>query len=179
MKKVIFTNFGITLPMLAICLISYGQATSSGLRFSDNISSTETPGLNVSDNPLSRDNVNSKALKDFTRSYKNVSNEKWYNIHGGSVAMFSSDGIDCRVDYDDKGKWVRTIRTYDETRMQEDLRRIVKSNYYDYQINLVNEIIGSTGPATYMVQLVGKTKIINLRICDGEIEEWQKLNKSE
>ena len=62
--------------------------------------------------------------------------------------------------------------------MEGDLRYAVKSTYYDYEITLVHEIESPNAPVTYIVQLLGKTKVINLRICDGEIEEWQKFEIS-
>jgi hypothetical protein len=177
MKKVIFTGLGITLPMLAISLISYGQAATNGLRFADDISSPRN-AVSKSANTLNRSDVNSKAVKNFLRSFKNVSNEKWYKVDDATVAKFTSDDIDYRVYYDKKGYWLHTIRTYDEKKMKEDLRHAVRSTYYDYDINLVNEIESPNASATYIVQLVGKTKIMNLRICDGEMEEWQKFEKS-
>jgi hypothetical protein len=171
MKKTIFP---IALTMSAISLMSYGQNTIASLRFS-NRPSAEAAAANM----FSRDEVNSKAVKNFLRSFKNASGEKWYKVNDQLIATFTSDNVDYRVDYDKKGNWLHTIRTYDETKMQEDLRHVVKSTYYDYEINLVHEIESPRVPATYIVQLVGKTKLINLRICDGEMEEWQKFDKSE
>ena len=36
-----------------------------------------------------------------------------------------------------------------------------------------------SNPITYVVQLLGKKELINLKIYDGEIEVLQKFNKSE
>jgi len=164
--------------MLVISLASYGQATVTGLRFSnpavpagDTISKTAAHASNC-------DDINSKAMKNFGRSFRNVSNEKWYEVDNALIATFTLNDIDYRVDYCKKGYWLRTIRTYDETRMPGDLRYAVKSTYFDYEINLVHEIESPNAPVTYIVQLLGKTKVINLRICDGEIEEWQKFEIS-
>lgn len=173
MKKVIFNGFGITLPMLAISLISYGQATHTGLRFTDNISSEGTSTSKAATK------VNSKALKNFARSYKEVANEKWYNGRDGQVAMFTVNGVENRVGYDKKGNWVNTIRTYDEGKLPQDVRHAVKSNYYDYNINLVQEIETPYNPTTYLIQLIGKTEIISLRMCEGEMIVLKKYNKSE
>jgi hypothetical protein len=173
MKKVIFTGFGITLLMLAVSLISSGQTTHTGLRFTDNISSEETSTSKAATE------VNSKALKNFARSYKDVTNEKWYNVHDGLVAMFTVNGVDNRVGYDKKGNWVNTVRTYKETNLRGDVRHAVKSNYYDYNINLVQEIETPYNPTTYLIQLIGKTEIISLSMCEGEMSVLKKYNKSE
>jgi hypothetical protein len=164
--------------MLAISLISHGQATTTGLRFSNDIPSA---GNSVSKNVSSSvdpNNLKSRAVRNFVRSYKNVSNEKWYNVQDGFIAMFILDDINYRVDYDKKGNWLHTIRTYNENKLPPDVRHLVKSSYYDYNISLVQEIETPREPFTYVVHLDGKTKLINLRVSNGEMDEWQKFEKS-
>jgi len=72
----------------------------------------------------------------------------------------------------------RTIRSYSEDKMPTDLRHIVKSSYYDYEITRVHEIETPLDPITYVVQLTGEKELINLGIYDGQIEVLQKFNKS-
>ena len=179
MKKVIFSGLGITLPMLAISLISYGQNAVTTGHFSNGISSAEDAVSKTGANTLRRGDVNSKAAKDFVRSYKNVSDEKWFEVPGVLLARFARYGIDYRIDYDKKGHWLHTIRTYDENELPGAIRHIVKSTYYDYNIAVVQEIEEPKDNFTYIVHLEGKTKLINLRVFDGEMEEWQKFQKSE
>jgi len=178
MKKSIFTGLGITLPMLAISLIFYGQASAAGLSFSDNISSAESSASKINVGTLQRSDIRAKAVRNFVRSYKNVSNEKWYNVQNGFVAMFILDDINYRVDYDKKGNWLYTMRTYDENKLPPDVRHLVKSSYYDYNITVVQEIEIPMETFTYVVHLEGKTKLINLRVSNGEMDEWQKFEKS-
>lgn len=177
MKRSIFTSLGITLPLLAISLVSYGQATTSGLRFSNEVPTTEN-SFSKTGSTLSRADVKSRAAKNFATTYKSVSSEKWYEMPNGLSAMFTSKDVRCRVDYDKKGYWLRAIRTYDENELPSDLRHLVKSSYYDYSIIAVHEIEQPKGNFTYIAHLEGKTKMINLRIHDGDIEEWQKFDKS-
>jgi hypothetical protein len=86
--------------------------------------------------------------------------------------------MDYQVAYTKKGNLLRTIRSYNEDKMQPDLRQIVKSTYYDYEITRVHEIEIPLSLVTYVVQLAGKKEIIDLRIYDGEIEVMRKFNKS-
>lgn len=44
------------------------------------------------------------------------------------------------VDYDQKGRWISTIRVYNEENLRKDLRKIVMSNYIDYIIIKVIEL---------------------------------------
>jgi hypothetical protein len=43
----------------------------------------------------------------------------------------------------------------------------------------VQEIERPREPFTYVVHLEGKTKLINLRVSDGEMDQWQKFDKLE
>jgi len=43
----------------------------------------------------------------------------------------------------------------------------------------VQEIEKPRETFTYVVHLEGKTKLINLRVSNGEMDEWQKIDKSE
>ncbi len=130
-------------------------------------------------NPVNRNDVNSRVVKNFVRSYKNVAGEQWYKLKDGFVSMFGLDEIDYQVAYDKKGSWLHTIRSYSENKLPEDIRHIVKSIYYDCGITLVQEIQKPTDPTTYIVQLTGKTYIVSLRVCDGEMTVLKKYSRSE
>ena len=122
--------------------------------------------------------VNPPVIRSFLKTYKDVSDEKWIEVKDGFVAMFNYNGMDYQVAYTKKGNLLRTIRSYNEDKMPTDLRHIVKSNYYDYEITRVHEIEIPLYPIIYVVQLVGKKELMNLGIYDGEIEVLQKFNKS-
>ena len=127
---------------------------------------------------ISRSEANQKAVKNFTKSYKSSPDELWFSVDGGFVAEFTSGDMHYRVDYDKKGNWLCTIRSYSEAELAQDLRYIVKSTYFDYDINLVQEIERPGSPVNYIIQLLGKTELINLRISEGEMVVLQKFNRS-
>ena len=122
--------------------------------------------------------VNPPVIRSFLKTYKDVSDEKWIEVTDGFVAMFNYNGMDHQVAYTKKGNLLRTIRSYTEDKMPTALRHIVKSTYYDYEINRVHEIETPHDPITYVVQLVGKKELISLELYDGEMEVIQKFNKS-
>ena len=178
MKKIFLNSFTGSFLFLATCIAANSQIAKTNVELPGDIPSF---GKSVSENAsgiVDRKNVDSKAVRNFDKSFKSAG-ETWYAVRGGYAATFGSNSIDYLVTYDKKGNWLHTVRTYGETKLQEDLRHAVKSIYYDYEINLVNEIEGPVDPVTYIVHLIGKTKLINLRISNGEIEEWQKFNRSE
>ena len=122
--------------------------------------------------------VNPIVMRSFLKTYKVISGEKWIEVNEGFVAMFNYNDMDYQVAYDKRGNLLRTIRSYTEDRMSQGLRHIVKSNYYDYEINRVHEIETPRNSLTYVIQLVGKKEVINLGISDGEMQELGKFNKS-
>ena len=178
MKKVFFSSLGIILLILALNFTSHGQSANTEFAFTKNKSSAET-SVSKAAPVLNRSNVNSKARKNFVMSYKSVSDEKWYNVTGGLVADFTSSDVSYQVCYDKKGSWVNTIRTYGESKLPDEIRHAVRSTYYDYSINLVQEIETPFSPSTYVIQLVGKTEIISLRMFEGEMSVLNTLTKSE
>ncbi|MEO6454556.1 MAG: hypothetical protein ABIN97_10805 [Ginsengibacter sp.] len=85
--------------------------------------------------------ANSRALTDFKKAFKNEQDAKWFSEAKVMVATFAKNGIQTKVVYDKKGHLLHTIHVYDESKMPEDIRALVKrSIYYDYNITLVHQI---------------------------------------
>jgi hypothetical protein len=122
--------------------------------------------------------VNTKAVRDFRQTYKTVTNEKWYEMPDGIRATFTLNDIRYRLDYEKNGNWLHTIRYYDENKLPAETRRLVASSYLDHTVTFVEEIEKPRNVMTYIVHLEGKTNWINIKVSNGEIEEWQKFNKS-
>jgi hypothetical protein len=123
-------------------------------------------------------NVSSKAMKNFNKAFKNVTDEKWYEMPDGYRANFTLDNIRHRLDYDKKGNWLHTIRYYDGKNLTTDVRRLVISTYLDYTITLVEEIEKPRNVISYVIHLEGQTNWINVKVSDQEITELSKVNKS-
>ena len=119
--------------------------------------------------PVADANVNAKALKDFSKSFKNATNAKWYGATDGFFANFSDKGIETKVTYDLKGNWHCTMRTYDESRMPSDVRETVKSKYYDFEVLVIYEIAHSNN-VTYIIKIQDDKTLKTLRLINGEME---------
>jgi hypothetical protein len=135
------------------------------------------PLLLATGTATSSHNVSPKAVNNFHKTFKNVSDERWFELADATRAKFSLNNIHYIVDYDKKGNWLHTIRTYDEKDLQADVRLQVKMTYFDYSIICVKEITLPHSDRTYVVYLEGPSNYINLRIANGEMDEWQKYNK--
>ena len=123
-------------------------------------------------------NISTRAIRDFVMNFPEISYENWFCTPDLFVAMFTLNDINYRIDYDRKGNWIETFRTYNETNMPDDVRQSFKGSYYDYNIYLVQDIQQPFHPTIYIVHLDGKKRLINLQVCNGVIHEWQKFNKS-
>jgi hypothetical protein len=124
--------------------------------------------------------ISPRALKDFANGYKNVAGESWMKIKDGFAVRFISDGISTTIYYDKRGNWAAKVKIYGEEKMPREIRHDVKSTYYDYNIVYTQEVetIDSGGVPTYVICVEDKTKIKMIRICDGEMNVWKELTRS-
>jgi hypothetical protein len=123
------------------------------------------------------DVISPKAMTNFHKTFKNVSDEKWYEMPDATRAKFTVNDAHYVVDYDKKGHWLHTICTSDEKKLPADMRQEVRTSYLDYSIICVKEITLPHNDKTYIVYLEGPSNFINLRIANGEMDEWQKYYK--
>ena len=138
-----------------------------------------TSSLNVAVH-VTRNDVNVNALRHFMKNFNDAGNENWYSTPDLVVALFAVRDINYRVDYNIRnGHWIETFRTYSEAKMSSDLKQSVKSSYHDYTIFQVQEIEQPLHPVNYIIHLSGKSKLINLRIYNGLIEEEQNFKAAD
>jgi hypothetical protein len=121
-------------------------------------------------------NINARALKDFNKNFKNAEKADWFQIKNGFVAKFKKDGVETKAYYDQKGRWSATIRTYGEDKLPKDVRKMVKSTYYDYSIFIVNEV--TVGDKTaYLVKIQDAETLKTIRVADGEMDIYEDYIK--
>jgi hypothetical protein len=127
-------------------------------------------GSNSTASKISKNSVSVKALKDFEKSFQEVSDEKWFKVPGGVIANFLSKGIDFRIAYNEKGKWLYNLLTYPEDNLPSDVRSMVKSQYYDYEIQFCNEY-QLAHSSIYVIKMQDDTSVKTVRIAGGEMQE--------
>jgi len=152
---------------------SKNNIASDTIKFDKSVFSGETNVTGVNTSVIS-----AKALKDFKRSYINVSGEKWIKTKNGIAATFSSNGIANIVYYDKKGNWNASLKIYNEEKFDRSVRAIVKSKYFDYKITQVQEVETVTlGTPTYMVHLEGDNDFKIIRVSDDEMDVYEEFAK--
>ena len=177
MKKMLLTSFPAIIMLLMISGRSNGQLVKNNVQLSGQFTSAKK--VDSVNSPRFNGRVSPAVVRNFMKAYRGISNETWLETPGGFVAMFRQEDIDYQVSYDKKGNAFKTIRSYNEAKLSANLRHIVKSSYYDYDINLIQEVETPIDPITYVIHLVGKTELIDLGYTDGELQLLQKFKRSQ
>ena len=115
-----------------------------------------------------RNDIRSVALRHFMNAYGEELNAEWNLTRFGYRAEFRKEEIKYLVDYDKGGYWLSTIRIYTEKKMPRDIRRIVKSVYFDYKIELVSEV-NYGKHIVYHINIQDETSLKKLIVIDGEM----------
>jgi hypothetical protein len=123
--------------------------------------------------------VNIKAVRDFARSHKNISDAKWFKTEGGYLADFLSNGVYTKIVYDDKGSWLYTPLEYTEANLAYEIRHMVKRQYYDDEILVIHEYEFDNNRTVYIIRMQDKkSNIITIKICDEEIKDITQRKKN-
>jgi len=169
MKKILST---LVFATVVYCAFSQNSVASNTPKISTEMKAGETlPSV-------SSKNASTKAVKNFKKTFKNVTNEKWYEMPDGYRVNFTVKDIRCRLDYDKNGNLMHTIKYYDEKKLPVEVRRLVVSTYLDYSIRTVEEIEVPHNTLFYVIHLEGETNWINIKVSDNEINELERIKKS-
>ena len=121
--------------------------------------------------------VNPRALKNFLDEYKEFDSVRWYQSDKGSVATFIWDEVETLTYYDKYGNRYAKRKVYNENRLPRDVRNLVKRRYYDYDIIGVVELIRPR-QSIYMVTMEDRTRFVQVKVVDMEMELVRKFFKS-
>jgi DNA-dependent RNA polymerase auxiliary subunit epsilon len=166
------------LNSLLLISITLGSLTvnAQNIAFSNHRAKGVNPYTERTSKIVPEASINPKYVRDFKNNYKNATDVKWVQHEGGASVYFTHDGLKMRSTYSKKGTRIYTLKDYYEAQMPADLRRLVKSNYYDHNIEVVTEV--STAMKTFhIVKMENQKEYLTLKIVDGEISIFERLNK--
>ena len=69
------------------------------------------------------------------------------------------------------------LRYYQEEKLPHEIRGLVKSTYYDYDIYLITEV-NRNEKIAYVVKMEDKTSWKTVKVVDGEMEVLEDYTKS-
>lgn len=167
MKNVVVTSIAIVLFSTAVTAQQVNRPP-----LTDNLQS-----LHMSTLPINK--VHVRAMRDFLKRENNAVNADWNVVENGYVVKYTGkNNSKCKTAYNCRGEFVYTIRQYYENVMPRDVRGMVKSEYYDYTITLVNEIEERMKPLVYIVHLEDSTTLKNVRVCERDMEVLEEYKKT-
>ena len=166
--------------LMAIVIVTIATITGTNKANAQIASNTNSLEYQKSIIGTANPTISPRAVRNFINTYKNVTDVSWSEVKDGFAARFNSDDIRNTVFYDKKGSWVSSIKLYHEEKMPRDIRHIVKSTYYDYNIIYTQEIEtpdSNEGP-TYIICLDDKSNIKLVRVHAGEMSVWKEYTKA-
>jgi len=122
-------------------------------------------------------NVPEKVWKNFRKYFASAQNPTWYMINKDFLIKFMTDDNLNRALFTKRGNLIYHISYGYEKNLPEDIRKQVKSTYYDYDISRAIKVT-EADRVIWVVNLEDAKNLILVRLEEGEMEEVQKLKKS-
>ena len=179
MKKILLTCLtGLLLTWTITSSYSQSSKGIGHMKFSQEDFNLSAEEGNTAENlaPIAPDYINTKAVKAFAKTFKNVPDARWFQLKDGFVAKFNSGGIETRAYYTKKGHDAGIVRSYLEDKLPSDVRHLIKSTYYDFSIYHINEV-SVNGKTAYLVKMQDNTSWKTIKVIDGEMEVTEEFKK--
>ena len=129
MKKTIICSFtGLFLACISTSFAYTQNPTGiAKLQLKPEIISSAQSSEEKEDDRILSDRVHIKAVRDFTKTYRNVTGAKWFRSGDGFVVYFTpKKDVKTKLYYDKKGNYQCKVRSYSEDRLPAEIRHLVK-----------------------------------------------------
>jgi len=154
-------------------LVSILSAFSS---FSQEGSFKELPPITISATS-SGSVVSAKINKVFNQYFKNATNLSWYEVDKKFLVKFIMNDQENRALFTGKGQLVYHISYGTEAHLPAEVRKLIKSNYYDQKITRVLRV-NQDMRTIWVISMEDDKDLIMTRVEDMELEETQRFQKS-
>jgi hypothetical protein len=172
MKKILFSSI-----IIIGAMVLNQQANAQDMAFNPSGVIAINPYSETGNKMVSELDVNINAARDFKLNFKKATDVKWIQHDKGESVYFTHDGIKMRSSYNSRGRREYTLKYYDESRMPSELRQRVRSNYYDYNIVIVTEVLRNN-QTYYLVKMENKNEYLTLKVNEEEMAVFEKTSKA-
>jgi hypothetical protein len=121
--------------------------------------------------------ISARINKAFSSFFKDATIVSWYEIDKKFLIKFIQDDRENRALFTKGGQLVYHICYGNEQFLPFDVRKLVKSNYYDQQITRVLKV-NQDRRNIWVISLEDEKQLIMVRVEDMELEETKRLAKS-
>lgn len=118
--------------------------------------------------------VDIRVVRNFRKSFPAAADVRWKQAGNFYFAAFADGAIKHKVVYTNSGALDYSLKVYGEKQLPEEVRRSVRSVYYDYAIVSAQEL-RLKNQTIYLVQLSAAGRWKTIRICEGNLEEIEYL----
>lgn len=112
--------------------------------------------------------VTGLTLQRFKKEFPTATEASWQPSGKGYLVKFIDKEIQNWAFLDKRGNCKETIRFFTQTNLPADIRKQVRSVYYDFAISSVKEV-SCKGSVAYMIIVEDATSWKMLHIMDGEM----------
>lgn len=119
---------------------------------------------------------NFQADKHFRNYFKRAINETWVEKEDGYRVRFYENDIRFMIDYNKKGEWISTIKSYDETLLSKEIANAVMTQFLGYSIVHVIEI-HTKKVNLHLVKIENKYLLKTVRVINGEMDVLEEYRK--
>lgn len=121
--------------------------------------------------------VSEKIQTEFYKTFTGAENVKWYELDRKILVKFSMNEMNHRTLLNKKGGMIYHISYGSEKNLPAEVRKIVKSTYFDYKITMAVKV-EEDNRAIWVVDMEDDKTLITVRVENEEMEEVRKLQKS-
>jgi hypothetical protein len=176
MKKILFANLAGTFLALAVTATPFAQNSNFPIKPDFKNPIPEFRENSHSDRITTDPVVNSKVLNAFALTFRNVADATWYEVDQKFLARFNKDGRESSALFNPKGMLLYTIAYGTEKHLPNDVRKLVRTNYFDHEMIYTAEV-NSLGKTAWVIKLQDPTSLIVVKVVDGEMEETEHFRR--
>ncbi len=120
--------------------------------------------------------MNARLNKSFEKYFKNVSHLRWHQVNKNFLAKFIQNDMQNRALFTKNGYMIWQISFGAEKHLHPDVRKQVKSTYFDYNISAVFKVVQDKR-TIWVINLEDDKNLVVVRIEGGEMEEVEQYKK--
>src|SRR5579885_3347642 len=175
--KTKFFQIGLITSAFFFAQTLFAQENNSNTNKNDNYSYVDLskidPNIASTKTAVATETVNNKIAKSFKKYFGEQTEQNWSIVGTNFLNRFHSNGVLTNSMFDKNGNLIYTVTYGTEQNMPEDIRRIVKGEYYDYNISMAVNV-NENKRDIWVVTLANEKKQITVRVEDGEMEQVQE-----
>jgi hypothetical protein len=121
--------------------------------------------------------IPNKIWKSFSGYFGDAENPKWFRMNKDYLVKYMIYDEQNRALFTKRGNLIYHISYGYEKSLPEDLRKQVKSIYFDYEITRAIKV-SEAGREIWVINLEDSKNLILVRLEGGDMEEVEKLTKA-